>query len=107
MSGYETVVYHIRGWWSVLNALMEGFWVLVHNGYIVRRAALAFSGYWSYKIILWAGAFITTAQASGMSGTEISAIIAAIGTPMGLFQGAIFKFYSDGRRGAKNVDTSS
>ena len=97
MDKYETAVYHIKGIWSVGNAFWDGLWLWLHNGVVVRRVTLAFSGYMTGKIGNWMGEFIVTAQAAGMSGVEISAIIAAIGTPMGILQGAIFKFYSDGR----------
>ena len=113
MDKYETAVYHIRGWWSVGNAFWDGLWMWVHNGVIVRRGALVFSGYMTYKIVMWMGAFIDRAQAAGMNGMEIAAIIAAIGTPMGLLQGAIFKFYGEGRNkliaknGAKHDGTTA
>lgn len=99
---YETAVYHIEGWWSVINAFWGGLWVWLHNGFIIRRGALVFSGYLTLRIVEWTGAFIEKAHATQMSGVEIAAIIAAIGTPVGLFQGAIFKFYGEGRKTTKS-----
>ena len=100
MSSYEVVVHHINGVWAVISAVVSGFWYELHQGVIVRRAALFFSMVLTFKVTVFMGSWMTAALSSGMSGTEIGLVVAAVGAPVGAFQGSIFAFYSNGRKAA-------
>ena len=107
MDRYEAAAHHVRGVWAVVHAFWDGVWLWLHNGVIIRRGTLVFSGYMTLRIVEWMGEFIERAHAAGMSGMEISAIVAAVGTPIGILQGAIFKFYSEGRKEVSSKPTQS
>lgn len=59
---------------------------------VLRRVVFLWMIYITTEALRWTYGFATGSPRPGL---EVAAIIAAIWTPLGLLQGAIFKFYED------------
>lgn len=82
--------------WQILLALVGPVFDLIDQRRLMRRGAflwvLAITG----KVTAWTLAF---ASDPAVDAASKAAIIAAVWGPLAILQGAIFKFYDDGRAG--------
>jgi hypothetical protein len=85
---------NIKLFWKILDESLEGFWVILDRGMVVRRASYVIMLYMTTYFINWSLHF---AETSTRTGTDIAAIIAAIGVPLSALQGVVMKIYSDSR----------
>ena len=84
------------------------FWHWVERHHIDSLSVLLLALYLSFHVVHWAISFPYDVAAyrsadielaeQQFSGTDVAAIIAAVLTPWGLAQAALFKFYMDLRR---------
>jgi hypothetical protein len=92
----------IKLFWKILNESLEGFWVILDRGMVVRRASYVVMLYMTTYFINWSLHF---AETSTRTGTDIAAIIAAIGVPLSALQGVVMKIYSDSRTPTNTINT--
>ena len=79
--------------WNAVHAILNGFYLTLHNGKLVRRTVLGVAVYCQYVALEWAMAFATAMPPS----IDAAAMIAAILTPTSALFAAAVKFYHDAR----------
>lgn len=67
----------------------------IDDRFIVRRFAFFWVMYLTYKILMWSLGYVEANP--NKPGLEMAAILGAVWGPMSILQGAVFKFYDDGR----------
>lgn len=94
MSWAEVVAREIRGTWTVINAVSDGFWDFLARGEIFRRASFVFMWYLTFE------AYQFCYEAAKAAAYDPAAIVACIGilTPVSALQAVVFKFYSHGKK---------
>ena len=70
------------------------FWTWFESHHVDSLAVLGVTLWLTYRIVEWALDFPYDMETQ-LSGTDKAAIIAAVMTPYGLMQAALFKFYVD------------
>ncbi len=96
---YATIEIQVNGLWGVINAALDGLWVALSQGKIVRRTAFFYMIYLTH--ISYTFCF-EAAEASGWDPITIAACFAIL-TPVSALQGAALKFYNDQRRLDQNA----
>ena len=86
-------------------ASSKTFWTWAEDHHIDSLVVMIITLGLTYRVVEWS-LYFPYAPVAGLSGTDKAAIIAAILTPWGIMQGAMFKFYAELKRkdGASTVD---
>jgi hypothetical protein len=80
----------------VINAFLDGIWMVIERGQLVRRASYIIMMYITTRYIFWAMDFASS-HADGLDATGKGLLIGAIGVPLSALQGYVFKLYEQGR----------
>lgn len=83
------------GWlcWCAVRATEA--WDFIDKRQVIRRAAFVWVLWLTGEAVRWTFDY---AWHSNQDGLHIAAVIGAVWTPLAALQGAVFKFYDEGRR---------
>ena len=83
--------------WDSIHAVMQGFWLQLERGKVVRRIMLGLAAYLQYETMVWAMNYISNLPAE-VDTVGAAALVAAVLTPASALFAAAIKFYGDTRK---------
>jgi hypothetical protein len=84
-----------KGWLCWVALRLSEAWDFIDKRQVIRRVAFVWVLWLTGKVMAWT---MDYGWHSNQTGAEIAMVIAAVWAPLAALQGAVFKFYDEGRR---------